>query len=100
MKTGGQQILHQTATGYLSGSVPSKWQEEIMNDLATKGAHMNLFKSFTLKWWQTGLFKWGMLALGIAIGTYWHDFFGDYLPILTIAAFVSLTYVTFVWWKQ
>jgi hypothetical protein len=31
---------------------------------------MNLFKTLTLKWWQTGIFKAGMLALGIAVGTY------------------------------
>jgi hypothetical protein len=61
---------------------------------------MNLFKTFTLKWWQGGLFKWGMLALGIAIGAYWHDFFGGYLPFLIIMAVVSLSYVTYVWWKQ
>jgi hypothetical protein len=61
---------------------------------------MNVFKTFTLKWWQAGLFKSGMLALGIAIGTYWHDFFGDYLLILIIVAVVSLAYVTYAWWKQ
>ena len=61
---------------------------------------MNPFKTFTLKWWQGGLFKWGMLALGIAIGAYWHDFFSGYLPILIIVAVVCLAYVTFVWWKQ
>jgi hypothetical protein len=61
---------------------------------------MNIFKSFTLKWWQTGLFKLGMLALGIVIGTYWHALFGDYLLILTIVAAVSLAYISYVWWKQ
>ena len=61
---------------------------------------MNLFKTFTVKWWQGVLFKWGMLALGIAIGAYWHDFFSAYLPILIIVAVVSLAYLTFVWWKQ
>jgi len=65
-----------------------------------QGMCMNLFKTFTLKWWQTGLFKWGMLALGIAIGAYWHDFFDGYLPILIIVAVVSLAYVTYVWCKQ
>jgi hypothetical protein len=65
-----------------------------------KGARMNIFKTFTLKWWQTSLFKLGMLALGIAIGAYWHSFFGDYLPVLIIVAAVSLAYVTYVWWKQ
>jgi hypothetical protein len=61
---------------------------------------MNIFKTFTLKWWQTAFFKWGMLALGIAIGTYWHNLFSGYLFILIIVAVVSLAYVTYVWWKQ
>jgi len=61
---------------------------------------MNIFKAFTLQWWQTGLFKGGMLALGIAIGTYWHGFFSGYLFILILVAVVSLAYITYVWWKQ
>ena len=61
---------------------------------------MNIFKTFTLKWWQAGAFKLGMLALGIAIGTYWRDVFGGYLLILIIVAVVSLAYITYVWWKQ
>jgi hypothetical protein len=44
---------------------------------------MNIFKTFTLKWWQTGIFKLGMLTLGIAIGMYWHALFGGCLAILT-----------------
>jgi hypothetical protein len=58
---------------------------------------MNIFKTFTLKWWQGGIFKWGMLSLEIAIGTYWHDFFDTYLPILLLMAIASLAYVTYVW---
>ncbi len=61
---------------------------------------MNLFKTFTLKWWQAGVFKWGMLALGIAVGAFWHDFFGDYLPALGAIAVTFLGYVTWLWWKQ
>jgi len=61
---------------------------------------MNLFKTLTLKWWQAAFFKWGMLALGIVIGAYWHDFFSDYLAILLIVAAGCLAYVTYVWWKQ
>jgi hypothetical protein len=71
-----------------------------MNYLGEVGASMNLCKTFTLKWWQAGLFKWGMLALGIAIGAYWHDFFGGYLPLLILVAAISLSYLTYVWWKQ
>jgi len=72
----------------------------MIDELTKKGAHLNIFKTFTLKWWQTGLFKLGMLALGIAIGAYWHVFFGNYLSILTIMAAVSLAFVSYVWWKQ
>lgn len=61
---------------------------------------MNIFKSFTLQWWQTGLFKWGMLTLGIAIGSYWHAIFAGYLPVLLIVAAASLSYITYIWWKQ
>ena len=43
---------------------------------------MNLFKTFTLTWWQTSFFKVGMGAAGIAVGAYWHEFFGNYLLIL------------------
>jgi len=61
---------------------------------------MNIFKTFTLKWWQTGVFKLGMLFLGIAIGTYWHALFSGCLVVLAIAAAVSLAYISYLWWKQ
>ncbi|MGA2088746.1 MAG: hypothetical protein ABSG66_07495 [Stellaceae bacterium] len=61
---------------------------------------MNLFKTFTLTWWQGGLFKWGVFALGIAAGSYWSGFFGGYLPALIIFAVLCLGYVTVVWARQ
>ena len=61
---------------------------------------MNMFKTFTMKWWQISLFKSGMLTLGITIGAYWHYFFGAYLLILLIVAAISLACVTYLWWKQ
>ena len=61
---------------------------------------MNFFKTFTLRWWQAGLFKWGLLALGIVIGAYWHALFAGYPLVLIIFAGASLTYVTYVWAKQ
>ena len=61
---------------------------------------MNPFKTFTLTWWQAAFFKVGMWGAGIAVGAYWHDFFGGYLPILIIVAVVCLGYVTYLWAKQ
>lgn len=72
----------------------------MIDGLMEKGVAMNVFKTFTLKWWQTGLFKLGMLSLGIAIGAYWHAVFGNYLVVLAVVAAVSLTYISFAWWKQ
>jgi len=61
---------------------------------------MTIFKDFTLKWWQGTLFKWGVFLLGIAAGSYWHDYFAPYLPIILIISAIFLIYVTYVWWKQ
>jgi len=69
-------------------------------EVRERRSRMNMFKTFTLKWWQTSLFKLGMLTLGITIGAYWHYFFGGYLLILLIVAAISLACVTYVWWKQ
>jgi len=40
------------------------------------GRLVNLFKTFTLTWWQAAFFKAGTWGAGISVGTYWHDFFG------------------------
>ena len=61
---------------------------------------MNIFKSFTLKWWQGSLFKWGVFLLGIAVGAYWSGFFSVYIPALVLIAAVLLSYITYVWLKQ
>ena len=66
----------------------------------TTGSPMNLFKNFTMKWWQAGIFKLGMLALGIAVGAYWHTCFAGLIPALIAVATICLAYLTVVWWKQ
>ena len=61
---------------------------------------MNLFKSITMKWWQAGIFKLGMWAIGIAVGAYWHNFFGNYIAKLVAIAVICLSYVTYVWLRE
>ncbi len=61
---------------------------------------MNLFKSFTMTWWQVGFFKLGMLALGIIIGVYFHQVLANYYAALIVIAVLSLGYVTYVWFRQ
>ncbi len=61
---------------------------------------MNIFKSFTLKWWQGSLFKISMIAGGLAIGAYWYQIFTPFLALLVVIAVIPGLYVSYVWWKQ
>jgi hypothetical protein len=61
---------------------------------------MNLFKTFSLTWWQPAFFKAGLLTTGIVIGTYWSAVFAGYVVGPIVVAAICLTYVTFVWAKQ
>lgn len=64
------------------------------------GMGFNIFKSFTLKWWETGLFKWCMLALGILIGATWPEVFNAWRTALLILFIVPCVYISWIWWKQ
>ena len=61
---------------------------------------MNPFKSYTFTWWQIGVFKLAMLAIGCAIGAYWHEFFGSILTVLIVIAVVASIHVIYVAMKQ
>ena len=61
---------------------------------------MKLFKSYAFTWWQIGIFKLALLAIGIAIGAYWHDFFGANLTALIIVAVIASAYILYVSLKQ
>ena len=61
---------------------------------------MNLFKTFSLTWWQAGVFKAGMFGIGTAFGACLHSYFIPYLTIILAAAIACLAYVTYVWAKQ
>ncbi len=36
---------------------------------------MTLFRDYTFHWWQFSLLKLCILALGILVGSYWHEYF-------------------------
>ena len=61
---------------------------------------MNPFKSYSFTWWQIGVFKLAMLAIGCAIGAYWHEFFGSILTVLIVIAVVTSIYIMYVSMKQ
>jgi len=61
---------------------------------------MNIFKSFTFKWWEAGIFKLSLLSLGILLGSTWPDIFGPWRSVLLAIFVVSTLYVTLAWWRQ
>ena len=61
---------------------------------------MSLFKSYTLTWWQIGIFKLALLSIGSVIGAYWHDFFGANLTALVVIAVIASGYTWYAALKQ
>jgi hypothetical protein len=61
---------------------------------------MNIFKSFTLKWWQVVLFKLSLISFGIILGVYFQAFFLQWIVFVTILFVLAGLYITTVWWKQ
>jgi hypothetical protein len=66
----------------------------------TERWRMNLFKSFRLTWWQTGLLKLSMLSLGLAVGSTWPGIFAGRREVLLVLFVVPAFYVSYVWLKQ
>ncbi|MFA5083793.1 MAG: hypothetical protein WC475_00185 [Candidatus Paceibacterota bacterium] len=61
---------------------------------------MKLFKSYAFTWWQLGILKLALLALGAAIGAFWSDFFGANLGVLITIAVVAGAYSIYASLKQ
>jgi hypothetical protein len=62
--------------------------------------NMNIFKPITLKWWQVGLLKFSVLALGILLGAVWPGVFAPALPVLVVLFVIPAVYLIRVWWRQ
>jgi len=61
---------------------------------------MSIFKSFTMKWWQSGLFKISVVSLGIVIGSAWPHIFKARRRFLLLTYILPGLYLSRVWWKQ
>jgi hypothetical protein len=57
---------------------------------------MKILRSYTFTWQQIAIFKLALIALGIAIGTYWHTFFASIITILVVIGVIAAVYILFV----
>ncbi len=60
---------------------------------------MNPFKSYTLTWWQVGLLKVSMLALGLVVGATYPEAFATWTVLLWVLFAIPAAYLTFVEFK-
>ena len=57
---------------------------------------MKIFKSYTYKWWQMGIFKLALLAIGVIFGSFFPEFFQTYLTLFISIAVVASIYVIYI----
>lgn len=61
---------------------------------------MIFFKKYTYEWWQIGIFKLALLAIGIMIGAHWYEFWNGYVTTLIVVAAIASVYIAYVSLKQ
>lgn len=61
---------------------------------------MNIFKSYTFSWWEMGIFKLALLAIGISVGIYWQSFFVEYIEVIWSIAILASIYSMYIAIRQ
>jgi hypothetical protein len=62
--------------------------------------YMNLFRSYTFSWWQMGIIKLTLLAIGVSIGVQWESFFEMYHVFIWSIAIVGSLYGIYISLRQ
>ena len=74
---------------------------EASQSINPEGAEaMNPFHSYTFTWWQVGLFKISLIALGLAVGATWSEIFVNWLAFLWVLFLVPGLYLWLVAFRQ
>lgn len=61
---------------------------------------MSIFSPHTLTWWQVGIFKIALLAIGVSAGVYWQEVFAPYVGAILIVGVLCGIYIAWVWFKR
>lgn len=61
---------------------------------------MKIFKNYTFTWWQAGIFKLSLLAIGVAIGANWPEVFAPYTVILVVIGIVLGIYLATISFRK
>lgn len=61
---------------------------------------MQPFRSYTFTWLEIGIFKVAMLAIGLALGAYFHEIVQAYIIGVIVIAIVASAYVGYIGLRQ
>lgn len=61
---------------------------------------MNPFRSYIFTWWQLGLLKTSMLAIGLALGATWPELFAKWRVVLWIVFLIPAIYLIVLSFQQ
>ena len=61
---------------------------------------LNLFKNFTLKWYQIALYETALISLGIIAGLNWGETLKNYQMVLWLIFLGPISYIIYIYLKQ
>jgi hypothetical protein len=61
---------------------------------------MGSFKSLTVTWWQVLLLKVSLIALGVLIGSTWHEFFGRWIAVVWAVFLLTAASRAYFFWRM
>jgi len=61
---------------------------------------MDFFHDYIMTWWQAGILKLGLWAIGLAIGATWPNFFRPLRPVLWVVFAICAGYLMYTFWPQ
>ena len=60
---------------------------------------MDSFKTYTVTWWQVGLLKVSLIALGILIGSTAYEFVGRWIAVVWAVFLLTAACRVYFWWR-
>jgi hypothetical protein len=57
------------------------------------------FKTYTVTRWQVLLLKVSLIALGVGIGSTWHEVFGRWIAVVWAVFLITAACRVYFWWR-
>jgi len=61
---------------------------------------MNVFRDYTLKWYDAGILKWTTFAFGLFVGAKWPGVFEGWTTLILVLGMAGVIYLMFKYWPE